>query len=198
MEIPADAETSWPGFAVCGVSHANRELANACAFEQSVGQSSAMIGIKSLRLKALERGIAALDWLSERRGQQPKLSAHLRTGERGEEAAFFYLRQSGFTVVAQRWNDGPLPGDIDLVAWQDDVLCFIEVKTRSSSEIATASSAVDREKRRILRRLARQYLRQLPDAERPETRFDIVTVYELPGKPREIRLIPGAFGWSED
>jgi putative endonuclease len=153
--------------------------------------------VQNLRLNSLERCIAALDWLTERRGSQPALPPHLRTGERGEEAAFFYLRRNGFTVVARRWNDGPLPGDLDLVAWQDNVLCFIEVKTRSNVEVATASSAVDRDKRKTLRRLARQYLRQLPGTERPETRFDIATVYELAGKPREIRLIPGAFGWSE-
>jgi putative endonuclease len=152
----------------------------------------------NLGIDVVERGVAALDWLASRRGRQSLLAPHLRTGERGEEAAFFYLRRNGFTVVAQRWNDGPLPGDLDLIAWQGDVLCFIEVKTRTSTEVATASSAVDRNKRRTLRRLARQYLRQLPDdSARPDTRFDIVTVYELPGKPREIRLIPAAFGWSE-
>jgi putative endonuclease len=112
---------------------------------------------------------------------------------RSSEAAFFYLRRNGFTLVPQRWNDGPLPGDLDLVAWHDDVLCFVEVKTRSSKEVATASSAADKNKRQTLRRLARQYLGQLQEEERPETRFDIVTVYELPGRPRQIRLIPGAW-----
>ena len=149
------------------------------------------------RLSALERFIATLDRLSDRQGLKASEPAHLITGERGEDAAFFFLRKHGFTVVARRWNDGPEPGDIDLIAWQDDVLCFVEVKTRSSKEVATASSAVDRDKRKTLRRLARQYLRQLPEGELPQIRFDIVTVYELPGKPREIRLIPGAFGWGE-
>jgi putative endonuclease len=153
--------------------------------------------LKNWRLGALERCVSALDWVAERRGRGPEQARHLQTGERGEEAAFFYLRRNGFVVVAQRWNEGPLPGDIDLIAWQGDVLCFIEVKTRSTKEVATASSAVDRHKRKTLRKLARQYLRQLPEGERPETRFDIVTVYELPGRPREMQLIPGAFGWSE-
>jgi putative endonuclease len=149
-------------------------------------------------MNGLERCVAAIDWLAARRGYRSEQPEHLVTGERGEEAALFYLRRYGFTVVAQRWNDGPLPGDLDLIAWHDDVLCFIEVKTRSTKEVATASSAVDREKRTILRRLARQYLRQLPEEmERPDTRFDIVTVYELSGKPREIQLIPAAFGWRE-
>ena len=151
----------------------------------------------NLRLGALERLVSALDRLTAWRGRRSSLAEHLRTGERGEEAAFFFLRQNGFTVVAQRWNDGPLPGDLDLIAWHGDVLCFIEVKTRTSVEVATASSAVDRQKRRTLRRLARHYLRQLPEGQPPDSRFDIVTVYELPGEPREVRLIPGAFGWSE-
>jgi putative endonuclease len=156
-----------------------------------------MSAFSNLGLHAIERCVAGLDWLAERRGRQSALPAHLQTGERGEEAAFFFLRKHGFTVVARRWNDGPLQGDLDLIAWQRDVLCFVEVKTRTSIEVATASSAVDRNKRRTLRRLAKQYLRQLPEPDRPETRFDIVAVYELPGQPREIRLIPGAFGWNE-
>jgi len=158
--------------------------------------------LRNLGLSAFQRGLAALDWVAERRGRAPFPDApHLATGERGELAAYFFLRRQGFTVVAQRWNDGPLPGDLDIVAWQSteqgDVLCFIEVKTRTSRDVATASAAVDHNKRKILRRLAGQYLRQLPGSERPESRFDVVTVYELPGKKPEIQLIAGAFGWSE-
>jgi putative endonuclease len=160
-----------------------------------------MQSLTNWKVGALERVVAGLDWVAARRGKADARAPHLVTGERGEEAAFFYLLRKGFTVVAQRWNDSPLPGDIDLIAWQGDVLCFIEVKTRRSKEVATASSAVDRQKRRTLRRLAGHYLRHLPDSAdpeaRPRTRFDIVTVYELPGKPREIQLIPAAFGWRE-
>ena len=160
-----------------------------------------MQAFTNLRMAALERGLAAIDAVGMFRKKAEARPAHLVTGERGEEAAYFYLRRLGFVVVAQRWKDGLLPGDIDLIAWHDEVLCFVEVKTRSSKEVATASSAVDRHKRKTLRALARSYLRQLPGSEnfedRPEVRFDIVTVYELPGKAREVQLIPGAFGWSE-
>lgn len=149
------------------------------------------------RLAALELGLAILDSLPARGNRRAAMPEHLVTGERGEEAAFIFLRRKGFTLVAQRWNEGPLPGDIDLIAWDADVLCFVEVKTRTSREVATASAAVDRNKRKTLRRLAGQYLRHLPESVPPETRFDIVTVYDLPGQARQIVLIPAAFGWSE-
>jgi putative endonuclease len=173
------------------------------------------------RVAVLERSLAWLDRLAERAGRKPHRPAHLETGERGEDAAYFFLRRNGYTVVARRWSDGMHPGDLDLIAWQNDVLCFVEVKTRSSVGLVAAERAVDEDKRRILRRLAREYLRHLPeDAGRsedsdgyedftdaaeidqpqnrtPETRFDVIVVYDVPGKPRDIRLTAGAFSWTE-
>jgi len=157
-----------------------------------------LFSLKNMRVNALERGVAAADWVAAKRGRVPEKPEHLVTGERGELAALFFLMREGFHVVARRWNEGPEPGDLDLVAWQGDVLCFIEVKTRTTEGLAAPQMAVDQHKRKILRRLAEQYLRHLPGDERaPRTRFDIVTVVELPGEARRIRLIPGAFGWSE-
>ena len=152
--------------------------------------------LREWRVVLIERVLEGLHRRGERRAAEPK-PEHLRTGERGERAAYFYLLREGCSVVARRWNDSPLPGDIDLIAWDGEVLCFVEVKTRTSKDVATASIAVDHEKRRVLRRLARQYLRQLPDRVDPEVRFDIVVVYELRGELREMRRIPAAFGWRE-
>jgi len=118
---------------------------------------------------------------------------HLVTGERGEEAAFFFLRRQGYTVVAQRYRSGLRPGDIDLIAWEADTLCFIEVKTRSSRNVATAEASVDEEKRTTLRRLANVYLRSF--SPRPNTRFDIVSVYPAKTSAAEFDLFRGAFSW---
>src|ERR1700761_5458979 len=93
--------------------------------------------------------------------RRPSEPAHLATGRRGELAAFFYLRRRGYIVVARGWRSGRLRGDIDVIAWEGDTLCFVEVKTRTTREIATAEAAVDDDKRRTLRRLARSYMRQL-------------------------------------
>ena len=132
------------------------------------------------QIRWLESVMKGLDGVAAWRRRGAEIPAHLRTGISGEEAAFFYVRRLGFRVVAQRWNDSPVPGDIDLIAWDGDLLCFLEVKTRTSREVATASSAVDRNKRRILRRLARHYLRHLPqgpDQSPPRTRFDLSLIH---------------------
>ncbi|MDT7811387.1 MAG: putative endonuclease, partial [Acidobacteriaceae bacterium] len=84
------------------------------------------------------------DYLSDRLGIGR--AAHLELGRRGEEAAFFYLRRHGYIVVARDWRSGKARGDLDLVAWEGDTLCFIEVKTRGSRNVATAESAVDHDK----------------------------------------------------
>jgi len=149
-----------------------------------------------MRAGMLERAIAGLDKLAARR--KPKLDqpAHLVTGVEGEEAAFFYLLRKGYTVVARRWSAGNVPGDLDLIAWHGPMLCFIEVKTRTERDMSPAEAAVDAHKRSNLRRLARNYLRQLPGESFPPSRFDVISVYLVPGRPDEFEHFESAFPWD--
>jgi putative endonuclease len=153
--------------------------------------------VTSARLNLFEALVDACDRAAVRRSSE---APHLVTGRRGERAAFFYLRRKGFTVVARGWISGIVRGDLDLIAWEDDTLCFVEVKTRTTRAVATAEASVDEDKRYALRRLARHYLRQLPNARReaPEVpvRFDILSIYFEEGKPADFDHFRGAFGWS--
>jgi len=137
-----------------------------------------------------------MDALASRRGDGRAEAKHLTTGERGEREALFYLRRLGYTVVARRWKSAKLWGDVDLIGWDGEWLCFVEVKTRSGRDAMTAESAVDREKREMLRRMARAYLRVFPEKLRANVpvRFDVVSVYLLPTGV-EFELYRGAFGW---
>jgi putative endonuclease len=144
----------------------------------------------------MERALVGLERIARRRGRAD-LAAHLQTGTEGEDAAFFYLRRKGYVVVARRWSSGERPGDIDLIAWQETMLCFIEVKTRTAHDLTPAEAAVDGHKRHVLRRLARQYVRHLPQDTPPPMRFDVISVYMLPGQEREFVHFEAAFGWSE-
>ena len=149
------------------------------------------------RIGCQERALAGLDWLARRRGGV-SLPAHLATGIEGENAAYFYLRRKGYMVVARRWSSGESPGDVDLIAWDGPTLCFVEVKTRSARDASPAEVAVDSHKRSTLRRLARQYMRQLPRETAPPVRFDVVSVYLVPGKQQQFVHFEGSFGWSEE
>jgi len=145
-----------------------------------------------LGLRLLEKIVHASDSLALRLGrEQPP---HLELGRQGEEAAFFHLRRLGYTVVARGWRSGKAAGDLDLVAWEGNTLCFVEVKTRSSRSVATAESAVDQDKIRALRRLARQYLLALRDTP-DQVRFDVLSIYFVGQRPAEIELFRGAFDW---
>lgn len=153
--------------------------------------------LAQMRITCLGRALEGLDWVARRSGRAPALPGHLLTGLDGEDAALFYLRRKGYVFVARRWSSGNLPGDLDLAAWQGPLLCIVEVKTRTAHDMAPAEVTVDSHKRHILRRLAGQYVRQLPQEAAPPVRFDIVSVYLAPGKEKEFMHFEGAFGWSE-
>ena len=155
-----------------------------------------MAWLAETRVNWLERTLAGLDRLARwRRGAQ-ELPPHLAVGIAGEDAAYFYLLRKGYTVVARRWSAGNLRGDIDLIAWQGSLLCFFEVKTRTAHDATPPEAAVDQHKRATLRRLAWQYVRQLPQPEAPQVRFDVVSVYLEAGR-KEIMHFENAFAWRE-
>lgn len=119
--------------------------------------------------------LRALDWLAARTLPPEKGPAHQRIGRRGEQAAYFHLRKLGYVMVARNFRSPRRRGEIDLIGWDKDVLCFIEVKTRSSRDIKPAEAAVDRDKQRELAAMAREYLRPLPTS--TQWRFDVLSVY---------------------
>jgi putative endonuclease len=136
-------------------------------------------------LEAQRRALAGIDRLAGRlRGEAGGADArHLETGMRGEEVAMFELRRQGYTIVARRWTSPKARGDVDLIGWQGEWLCFIEVKTRTGRDRVPAEFAVDAAKQETLRRLARAYLKGLPEERRRRirVRFDVVAVYLMPG-----------------
>jgi putative endonuclease len=119
--------------------------------------------------------IRGLDWLARRTGRADPRPRHLRIGTRGEEDAYFHLRKLGYAIVARNYRSPRCRGEIDLIGWDADILCFIEVKTRTSRDVKSPEAAVDRHKRRELGEVAREYRRLLPPS--CQWRIDIVSVY---------------------
>ena len=119
--------------------------------------------------------IRTLDWVAARTLPTDRKPQHQRVGARGEEEAYFYLRKLGYVIVARNFRTPRCRGEIDLIGWDHDVLCFIEVKTRTSRDVKPPQAAVDRHKRREVAAVAREYLRRFPPL--CQWRFDIVSVY---------------------
>jgi putative endonuclease len=147
------------------------------------------------RLQIFERSLKILDRWAVRASNPTAQAAHLQTGLRGEDAAYFYLRRQGYVIVARRWKSAKQPGDIDLIGWDGEWLCFIEVKTRTRRDSIAAEVAVDKEKRETLRRMARQYLRNFANIDQIPVRFDVLSVYMIGEKP-EFELFKAAFNWN--
>ena len=126
-----------------------------------------------------QTAVRLLDRVAKKTGED-KTPAHLRTGRQGEEDAYFYLRRRGYVMVARNYRTARHHGEIDLIGWDKDVLCFIEVKTRTTRDVKPAAAAVDRKKRRDIKTVSRDYLRSLPKKhfpEPPQCRFDVITVH---------------------
>ncbi len=93
-------------------------------------------------------------------------------------------------MIARNYRSPRCRSELDLVGWDGETLCFIEVKTRQTRDFMPAEAAVDAEKQRDLSRVAQEFLRKVEG--KPPVRFDVVSVY-LAGGKAEIELFQDAF-----
>src|SRR5262245_43550415 len=80
-------------------------------------------------------------------------------GRIGEDLAHRDLRRRGCTIVARNYRVPSGTCEIDIVAWHGERLVFVEVKTRATAEFGAPDAAVDAEKRDLVMRAARHYVR---------------------------------------
>ena len=111
-------------------------------------------------------------------------------GRESERKAAQWLVSQGYVI--ERTNVRYPVGEIDILAWERDTLCFIEVRSTRSDRWGGALATIREGKRRRLILAARCYLqglRELP----PEIRFDVVAVCWPEGEAPSMELIRGAF-----
>jgi len=124
-------------------------------------------------------------------------------GQLGESYAAAYLDQLGYRLVAANFTlpvgrnlrGAIINAEIDLIAYDGDTLCFIEVKTRSSDWFAPPEVNVDLRKRRQITRAARVYRRMLGIENEPH-RYDVVTVIINNNATPQIELLRNF--WTEE
>ena len=94
-------------------------------------------------------------------------------GQQWEEVAERHLVKAGYRIRAR--NVRMKVGEIDLVAEEKGVLCFIEVKGRSGTGYGLPAEAVTLEKQRRIYRAAEAYL-QRKRLREAICRFDVVAI----------------------
>ena len=115
-----------------------------------------------------------------------------RIGRWGEAHAERMLRAKGYRILGRRVRLDRRD-EIDLVARQDRVLVFVEVKTRAAEEFGRPMASVDRRKRQVLSRAAVRYLKRLREPP-AYFRFDVVEVIGRRGEAAPVvRHIERAF-----
>lgn len=115
---------------------------------------------------------------------------HIDLGVQGEKLAVEHLAQNGYKVI--KCNYRCKIGEIDIVALEKDVLCFVEVKTRTSEEQGHPLESITPAKQRKLSLVALNYLQEHEMLHLQEARFDVVSILEDSGELK-IEIIQNAF-----
>lgn len=113
------------------------------------------------------------------------MADHLSLGKMGEKLASRYLREMGFSILHQNWRTGHC--EVDLIAVRNNVLHFIEVKTRRSTRFGYPEAGVTPRKLDALARAATEFQHQYPEWKMIQ--FDILSIMLQADGTEEFLLI---------
>ncbi len=117
----------------------------------------------------------------------PKESTTAR-GRNGEHRAAQFLRQHGYTILAQNFRSRT--GEVDIIAGTEFVTAFVEVKSWRTVPMDALEYSIGGAKRNRLVQTARYFLREFPEYRERTLRFDVIFVSTGDGT---IRHFEGAF-----
>lgn len=117
------------------------------------------------------------------------MAAHNSTGTNGEKLALAFLQDNGFVILHNNWRHSYY--EIDIIAVKEELLHFVEVKTRRSLKFGFPEESVSEKKMENLMNAADAFLLQNPQWKRVQ--FDILSVQLLPGKAPEYYFIEDVY-----
>ncbi len=95
-------------------------------------------------------------------------------GEIGEKYAVDYLQNKGYKILGR--NVYIKGGEIDIIAQKDNLVIFIEVKTRKSDEYVDIVDSIDKEKEESLTASCEEYLAQNGNISDNDFRIDLIGI----------------------
>ncbi len=117
------------------------------------------------------------------------MAKHNDLGKKGEILALNFLIDKGYEILEENWVHGK--AEIDLIAYLNQQLIFIEVKTRSSTAFGYPEEFVNNAKVKLLQFAADEYIELM--AHQGEIRFDIISILFDKQKKYTITHIEDAF-----
>lgn len=117
------------------------------------------------------------------------MAQHNKTGNQGEAMAAEHLTGAGFNILHQNWRHSHW--EVDIIACKDNILHFIEVKTRRTKKFGHPEEAVSKKKIRNLINASEEYLYQQPQWKRIQ--FNILAITILRDEPVEYFLIEDVY-----
>ncbi len=94
-------------------------------------------------------------------------------GQQGENLALNYLENKGYKIIERNYRYGR--GEIDIIAEKDQLLIFIEVKTKKFGDFGDPIYWITRKKQRQIGTVAKGYLFERNITDR-DCRFDVITL----------------------
>ena len=120
------------------------------------------------------------------------MARHNDDGKKGETIAKVYLEGKGYEILDENWTHGK--AEVDLIAYQNKTIIFVEVKARSSTYFGEPEEFVDSKKQKLLSEAAEEYVYLMEH--KGEMRFDIISILFKKGfETYEIKHIEDAF-WN--
>jgi putative endonuclease len=117
------------------------------------------------------------------------MKLHLERGKEGEQLATRYLEKLGFEIHFCNWRHRHW--EIDIVATKDDVVHFIEVKTRHSLVFGNPEEAVSKVKFQRLKMAAAAFMAKYPVRKRIQ--FDVISILRINDRPIEYFFIEDVY-----
>ena len=121
------------------------------------------------------------------------LSQTKLTGKKGEELALNFLLKKGFKILELNFKSRY--GEVDIIAQRDEILFFVEVKTRRNDNFGKPFEAVNIAKQKKIVGCALYYTK-LRNATDKDLRFGVVSILLLSEENFEIEWIEDDFNLS--
>ncbi len=109
------------------------------------------------------------------------------TGRRGEDLASSFFIDKGFNIIEKNFRSGHM-GEIDLIVRKENLIVFVEVKSRNTDRYGGALYSINKRKQMTIKKIAKIFINSNPSFDTKDFtyRFDLISV------------IKGKIEWQQD